>query len=296
MQHLLALSRESLSKKAAYLRIVSNSLAESLKSGHFRSMTRGYGIEFSGVREYLRGDDVRSIDWNVTARMGKPFVKQFEEEKEFQMFLIVDRSSSMFTGSQGHIKYTSAAELAAVLVIAAELNEIPVGAVFFDGKIHFNCKPEFGRHQTMKLLSKLDEVEDVQNGSALKNAITGATCSLKRKSLVFVISDFRSTNWQESFKMLCQKHDVVAIRVTDDSEMELPDIGSVPFQDIETGEKRIYYTSNFSFKVAWKNAYKERIEKISKLCRKHKADFISITTEEDCVRTLSRYFESKGKL
>ena len=131
MQQFLVGSRDSLSQKSSYLRLAAGRLAESMKSGGFRSLYRGQGIEFSGVREYLRGDDVRSIDWNVTARMGKPFVKMFEEEHELQIFLIVDRSSSMFIGSKGKVKYETAAETAALLTLAGELNESPVGAVFF---------------------------------------------------------------------------------------------------------------------------------------------------------------------
>ena len=142
MQKLLSGSYESLSKKASVLRISSGVLADSLKSGGFKSLYRGQGIEFSGVREYLRGDDVRSIDWNVTARMGKPFVKLFEEERELQMFLIVDRSASMFTGSKGRVKYEAAAETAAALAVAAEINDSPVGAVFFFFVIHVSCVPE----------------------------------------------------------------------------------------------------------------------------------------------------------
>ena len=131
MEHLLSGSKDSLFQKAAYLRIAARKLADSMKTGGFRSLYRGQGIEFAGVREYLRGDDVRSIDWNVTARMGKPFVKLFEEEHELEIFLIVDRSASMFTGSKGKVKYETAAEVAALLALAGEQNENPVGAVFF---------------------------------------------------------------------------------------------------------------------------------------------------------------------
>lgn len=295
MQHLLAGSRESLSKKASYLRIASSSLAESLKSGIFQSLYRGQGVEFSGVREYLRGDDVRAIDWNVTARLGRPFVKIFDEEHEFQMFLIVDRSASMFTGSKEHVKYEIAAETAAVLSIAAEINETPIGAVFFDGKIHFSCKPEYGRQQTMTLLSKLDEIEYIENGSVLGNAISGAVKILKKHTLVFIISDFRSADWKEPLKLLAQKNDVIAIRITDSSELELPDIGSVPFKDIETSQRRIFTTKSPSFKSAWKDACRQRISKINNFCLRHGAGFLSISTEEDCIRCLSRYFESKGR-
>lgn len=295
MQKLLSGSYESLSKKASVLRISSGVLADSLKSGGFKSLYRGQGIEFSGVREYLRGDDVRSIDWNVTARMGKPFVKLFEEERELQMFLIVDRSASMFTGSKGRVKYEAAAETAAALAVAAEINDSPVGAVFFDGEIHFSCVPESGRTQTMLLLSRLDEAECRANGSVLGNAIAGAVKMLRKHSLVFIISDFRSSGWEEPFKLLAQKNDVAAIRITDPSEIELPEIGAIPFTDVETGKRVVMATNNASFKSAWRENFRYRTERLNDFCIRNGAGFVSISTEEDCIRMLSRFFATKGR-
>ena len=295
MQHLLAGSRESLTKKASYLRVVSGIIADCMKNGGFRALYRGQGIEFAGVREYLRGDDVRSIDWNVTARMGKPFVKMFDEERELQMFLIVDRSASMFTGSKGKVKYESAAEAAAVLAIAAELNESPVGAVFFDGEITFKSRPQAGSLQTMHILTRLDEVEDINKGSVLGNAISGAAKMLKKHSLVFIISDFRTQGWEDSFKLLSQKHDVTAIRITDSSELELPEMGSVPFTDNETGSRLVLPTNNSEFRSAWRDAFRQRTMRLSEFCAKHGSGFVSISTDEDVVRLLSRFFMAKGQ-
>ena len=294
MQHLLAGSRDSLSQKAAYLRVASGVLSDSMKTGGFRSMYRGQGIEFCGVREYLRGDDVRTIDWNVTARMGKPFVKLFEEEHELEIFLIVDRSASMFTGSKGKYKYETAAEAAALLALAGEQNESPVGAVFFDGEIHFTCTPEFGRNRTMVLLCALDEIKTQKSGSALDNAIKGAVGMLKHHSLVFIISDFRTSGWEDSFKQLSQKHDVTAIRITDPSDSDMPEVGTVPFTDSETGKLIVLPTSSPSFKSAWLDDFRKRTYALEKLFRRHDADFVSISTEEDTVRALSNYFNSKA--
>lgn len=294
MQHLLAGSRDSLSQKATYLRIAAGRLSDSMKSGGFRSLYRGQGIEFAGVREYLRGDDVRAIDWNVTARMGKPFVKMFEEEHELQIFLIVDRSASMFTGSKGRVKYETAAEVAALLSLAGELNESPVGAVFFDGKIHFSCAPEAGREQTMLLLSRLDEVEDPQRGSCLGNAITGAVKMLKHHSLVFIISDFRSTGWEESFKLLAQKNDVAAVRIADSTDWELPDVGSFPFTDNETNVRMVLPTVSQTFKSAWRDENRRRTARLENFCSRHGAGFVSISTEEDVVRMLSNFFAARN--
>ena len=175
MKHLLAVNRETLAKQAALLRLTAASLAAGFKTGSFRSLFRGQGIEFSGVREYLRGDDVRAIDWNVTARMGKPYVKLFEEERELQIFIVVDRSRSMFSGTGSKTRYRTAAEAASLVAMAAEINASGIGAVFFDGDIQFSCAPESGRKRTMLLLARLDEVDEYGvSGSALKSALTGA--------------------------------------------------------------------------------------------------------------------------
>ncbi len=294
MQHLLAGSRDSLSQKATYLRIAAGRLSDSMKAGGFRSLYRGQGIEFAGVREYLRGDDVRAIDWNVTARMGKPFVKLFDEEHELQIFLIVDRSASMFTGSKGRVKYETAAEAAALLALAGEQNESPVGAVFFDGKIHFSCTPETGRERTMLLLSRLDEVDKTENGSVLGNAITGAVKMLKHHSLVFVISDFRSSGWEEPFKLLAQKNDVAAVRIADSTDWELPEVGSFPFTDNETGVRMVLPTHSQSLKSAWRDEYRRRTARLENFCARHGAGFVSISTEEDVVRMLSNFFAAKN--
>lgn len=294
MEHLLSGSKDSLFQKATYLRIAARKLADSMRSGGFRSLCRGQGIEFAGVREYLRGDDVRSIDWNVTARMGKPFVKMFDEEHELEIFLIVDRSASMFTGSKGRVKYETAAEVAALLALAGELNESPVGAVFFDGKIHFSCAPESGRERTMHILSRLDEFDGAVKGSVLGNAITGAVKMLRHHSLVFVISDFRNSGWEEPFKLLCQKNDVAAIRIADSTDWELPDAGAFEFMDNETNFQMILPTSSGEFKSAWRDSYRRRTARLEDFCARRGAGFVSVSTEEDSVRILLNFFASRN--
>ena len=201
-------NNESLIKKALYLRLMAEDIAEGMKSGNFRSLYRGQGIEFAGVREYNRGDDIRTIDWNVTARMGRPYIKIFEEERELQIFLIVDssRSMSLETGTDRRTKYAAAAETAALVSIAAEINSCPTGAVFFDGAIHFSCDPTLGKENTMQILNHLDRLPDVSTiGSVLPNAITAAAKILRKRTLVFILSDFRSSGWEKPLINLAQK-------------------------------------------------------------------------------------------
>lgn len=295
MKNFLRGNKESLSKKVSCLRLSSRAIADSLKGGSFRSLYRGQGIEFSGVREYLHGDDVRSIDWNVTARMCKPYVKMFEEDQQLQLFLVVDRSYSMLTGTNGRVKYEQAAEISAILSMAAELNESPIGAVFFDGKIHFTAEPKSGPGQTMLLLSRLDEIEAVDNGSALKNALTGAVKMIRNRSMIFIISDFRVSGWEEEFKMLSQKNDVTLIKITDPGELELPEVGTVPFTDAETGARLMLPTSSAVLKSMWRDEYRKRNERLKDFAFKHGSYFLSISTEEDAMNILVRHFASRER-
>ena len=296
MKHLLAVNRETLAKQAALLRLTAASLAAGFKTGSFRSLFRGQGIEFSGVREYLRGDDVRAIDWNVTARMGKPYVKLFEEERELQIFIVVDRSRSMFSGTGSKTRYRTAAEAASLVAMAAEINASSIGAVFFDGDIQFSCAPESGRKRTMLLLARLDEVDEYGvSGSALKSALTGAGKLLKKRSLVFVFSDFRTTGWITSLASLAQKNDVIAVRIIDESDNELPEIGTVPFIDGETGTRLVLPSSSSAFRNAWRNDNRRRVAHWQESCIRHGAVPLTLSTDDEVVRVLSNFFSYKGR-
>ncbi|MBQ0050690.1 MAG: DUF58 domain-containing protein, partial [Treponema sp.] len=251
------LEKERLSRRASQLRISALSLAENLKNGNFKSIFRGQGIEFSDVREYLPGDNVRSIDWNVTARMGRPYIKQYDEDRELNVFIILDCSASMQAGSKGTTRSETATEAAALLLLAANHNAGATGAVFFDGAIKFSCPPRPGSKNAMMILSKLDKLEENNgefestNGSVLENAIAGAAKILKKRSLVFILSDFRSSKWEKPFARLAEKNDVIAMRITDPTDSELPAVGTLPFFDSETGKTSLYPTSAKSFEQAW---------------------------------------------
>jgi uncharacterized protein (DUF58 family) len=297
MQHSLVSERETLAKHASFLRLSARTIADSMKAGSFRSLYRGQGVEFSGVREYIRGDDIRSIDWNVTARLSRPYVKLFEEEHEFQIFLIVDCSYSMFTGSAGRTKYRTAAEAAALIAFAAEQISSPVGAVFFDGIIRFSCSPQSGPKRTMMLLTKLDESEQGgTEGSALAGALTGAGKLLRKRSLVFIFSDFRSAGWEEPFAYLAQHHDIIAMRTTSSIDRELPPMGTVPFADSETGIRLVLPTFSASFQTAWRNDDHQRKARWQNTCLTRGALPLEISTEDDPVRVLMSFFSRKRQI
>ena len=291
----MVFNEESLVKKASYLRITARSLADGMKAGTFRSLYKGQGIEFSGVREYFRGDDIRTIDWNLTARMHHPYVKVFEEERELQIFIIVDNSLSIQIGSGKRTKYEVAAETAALVTIASEMNSCPLGAVFFDGDIHFSTPPKLGREQTMLILSHLDKMkEKEQNGSVLGNAITGAGKMLKKRSLVFIISDFRSADWEKPLTSLAHKNDVVAIRVVDKMDEHLPEVGTAYFTDCESSLVLKLPTASEKFQKEWKSYYDASVHKWQDICIKHGICSAIMKTTDEPLQILTKIFATSG--
>lgn len=285
------MDKSTLTKRAYLLRLNSRNLAENLKGGTFKSLFHGHGVEFSGVREYFAGDDVRSIDWNVSSRMGKPFVKVFEEERELNVFLIIDTSLSMQTGSGKQSRLDTALDCASLMAMACELNKSPVGAVMFDGKINFSCEPKNGREQTMLLLTNFEKnMEGVTVGSALDAAIQGAGKLLKKRSLVMIFSDFRSSGWVSPFGRLAAKHDVVAVRITDPLDARIPPIGTVYFSDPETGYKSVFPTSSESFDRNWRETNLLREETWKKDVVRHGGIPLMVNTANDPAAELTRFF------
>ena len=292
-------NNESLIKKAMYLRMMAEDIADGMKSGNFRSLYRGQGIEFAGVREYMRGDDIRTIDWNVTARMGRPYIKIFEEERELQIFLIVDSSRSMQleTASDRRTKYAAAAETAALVSIAAEINSCPTGAVFFDGAIHFSCNPTLGKENTMQILNHLDRLPDVSTiGSVLPNAITAAAKILRKRTLVFILSDFRSSGWEKPLINLAQKNDVIAINLHDAFDEELPSLGTVNFRDIESGIKMSLPSSSPVFQKEWRNYNEMNQNRWQDFCIKHGIMPVILDTKTEPVQVLNQIFARKARV
>ncbi len=292
-------NNESLIKKALYLRLMAEDIADGMKSGNFRSLYRGQGIEFAGVREYNRGDDVRTIDWNVTARMGRPYIKIFEEERELQIFLIVDssRSMSLETNSGRRTKYAAAAETAALITIAAEINSCPTGAVFFDGAIHFSCEPSLGKEQTMQILNHLDRLPTVPTaGSVLPSAISAAAKVLRKRTLVFILSDFRSGGWEKPLISLAQKNDVIAINIHDSWDEELPSLGTVVFRDVESGLKMSLPSSTLTFKKEWRSYNEMNQNRWQDFCIKHGVMPVTLDTKTEPVQVLNQIFARKARI
>lgn len=286
---------ESLVKKASYLKILARELADNLKTGNFRSLFRGQGIEFEGVRDYIRGDDIRTIDWNVTARMGHAFVKIFKEERELQVLLILDHSASMMIKNEQKSKFEVAQEASALVTIACELNSCSIGAIFFDREITFCTKPLFNKNQTMLILNKLSKYnESFVKGSVLDSALVNACQILKKRSLVFVFSDFRSEGWQKAMIALAQKNDVLAFRLCDSVDYDFPELGSVAFQDAESSAKMVLPTSSKKFKKEWQNYNQQRLQNWKEFCLKHGVVPVVMNTKDEPLEVLNNALK-KGK-
>jgi len=240
-------------------------LVSSLFAGEYRSVFRGQGIEFAEVREYQQGDDFRAIDWNVSARMGHPFVKTFVEERELTLMIVVDQSGSLYFGQPG-TKAALAVEVAAVLALAAARHHDRVGALMFTDKVELMVRPAKGRPHALRVIRDLIAFRPRGRGTNLAEALRYAGRLLRHRAIVAVLSDFRAEGWEEPLGRLAAAHDVVALTTDDPHEFDLPDAGWVDLQDAETGRRVLLDTSHgpsrTRFRVAAERQLRERARKL----------------------------------
>ena len=268
-------------------------LVNSVFTGEYRSVFKGQGMEFSEVREYQAGDEVRTIDWNVTARMGKPFVKRYIEERELTVMLAVDLSGSERFGTVDRFKSELASELAAVLAMSAVRNNDRVGVVLFTDRIEYVVPPRKGRKHVLRIMRDLLSFEPVGKGTDLVGVIDHLARTLKQKAIVFLISDFVAENIEHPLKILAQRHDVVAVTVEDPSERELPDVGLARFVDPETGEHIEIDTSSPAVRAEYaKRVTSERDER-RHLLRRLAIDEVPVRTDGNYIEPLLRFFRSR---
>jgi uncharacterized protein (DUF58 family) len=286
--------RSELLRRIAAFPLRSAQLAEDLLSGGFRSVFKGNGIEFDEVRRYEAGDDVRSIDRNVSARFGTPYIKLYREERELCVFVMVDCSASMFSGGCGELsRYEQAVITAALVAFSAERAGQRVGALFFDNGIRGMFKPRRGRAHTMALLSSALDAVPRGQGTALGGAIQAVCGILKRRCLVVLVSDFLAADWERDFGALCAKHDCIAIRLKDVVEDEFPALGLVPVVDAETGKSILAASASPTFKAAWQDWQEGRRQLWSSICKSQGAAALEISTEDNAALCLQRFFRSR---
>jgi uncharacterized protein (DUF58 family) len=280
-------------RQVKLLELRTRGLVNSLFTGEYRSVFKGQGMEFSEVREYQPGDEVRSIDWNVTARMRKPYVKRYIEERELTVMLVVDLSGSERFGTRQRFKSEVASELAAVLAMSAIRNNDRVGAVLFTDRIEHVVPPRKGRRHALRLMRDLLAFEPVGTGTDIAAAVDYAGKMLVHKAIIFLVSDFQEEELEQPLKLLAQRHDVVAVTVDDPSEHELPDLGLARFLDPETGETLDVDTSDPAVRARFAEAVAEEVTTRKRLLRRLAIDEIPLHTDGGVVDPLIKFFRTR---
>jgi len=280
-------------RQVKLLELQTRGLVNSLFTGEYRSVFKGQGMEFAEVREYQAGDEVRSIDWNVTARMGRPFVKRYIEERELTVMLAVDLSGSERFGTRGRFKSELASELAAVLAMSAIRNNDRVGAVLFTDRIEHVVPPRKGRRHALRLMRDLLVYEPVGKRTDLPAALEFTGKMVAHKSIIFVVSDFQAPDLEHPLKLLAQRHDVIAVTVDDPSERTLPDIGLARFIDPESGDTIDIDTSDADVRRRFGEAVEEEINSRRRLLRRLAIDEVPVHTDGSIVEPLIRFFRAR---
>ncbi len=281
-------------RQVKHIELRTRRLVGSLFSGEYRSVFRGQGIEFAEVREYQHGDDFRAIDWNVSARMGHPYVKLFEEERELTLLLIVDRSGSVEFGGPVR-KADRAVEVAAVLALAAARNNDRIGALVFSDKIDHVVPAAKGRRHALRVIRDLLAFEPVNRGTDLGRALTYGAKLLRHRAIVVVLSDFRAVGWEEQMRRLSRRHEVVAISVDDPRERELPDAGWIELEDAEKGTRMLVDTTGAAARVALRASAEAMGAARAGALKRARVDHIVLQTDEPYAHTLVQAFAARAR-
>ena len=277
------------------LEIGTKGLVNEIFSGEYHTVFKGRGMEFSEVREYVPGDDIRLIDWNVSARTGSAFVKIFSEERELSMMLVVDMSRSGTFGTSYRMKDEVAIEICALLAFSAMKNNDKVGLLIFTDKVEKFLPPRKGRQHVLRVLREIVYHEPENTGTNMRSALEYLLRVIRRNSVVFILSDFMDDGYQKSLRVLSSKHDVIAIKVTDKLEMELPDAGLISLVDAETGENVVIDTSDKKIRNSYSALRKAQNEGLEKMFKKINLDHITIKTGESYVEPLYKFFRVRAK-
>jgi uncharacterized protein (DUF58 family) len=292
----MAIDTQELMKQVGKLKVITNRLVDQHLSGAYHSVFKGQGIEFEEVREYLPGDDVRSIDWNVTARMGHPYIKHFSEERELTVIFLVDISGSQCFGSIRRSKAEAAAEITCLLALSAIKNQDNIGLVLFSDQIEKCIPPRKGRTAAMRLVREVLAAEETTRGTDIAEALRFLNKVQKRKAVVFLISDFIDTNYEKELRITARRHDVICCPITDPNELELPNVGLIELEDAETGELMLVDTSSKSLRSEYAQNAKQKQESLRTMFRKNKVDhidFSTITKDDSYVNEIRKLFRRR---
>ncbi|MDZ8118042.1 DUF58 domain-containing protein [Pontiella agarivorans] len=282
-------------KRVRQIDIKSRKVVTELLGGEYKSVFKGRGMEFDEVREYMPGDEVRTIDWNVTARTGKPFVKRFIEEREQALFFLVDMSASGAFGSMKQTKNEIAAEICGMLAFSAIKNNDRVGLLIFTDEVECFIAPDKGQHHVLRIIREILSFNPKGTGTSIAGALDYLGKMIKRQCVTFLISDFQDTNYDKQLKLAAYHYDLIAVTITDPRERELPNAGLVELQDAETGEQILVDTASAAARKRFNTAAKARQLEIREQFTRLNIDQIDVHTDRDHVRDLARFFRTRGE-
>ncbi|WP_430825118.1 DUF58 domain-containing protein [Carboxylicivirga sp. N1Y90] len=280
-------------KKVRQIEIKTRGLSSNIFAGEYHSAFKGRGMTFSEVREYQYGDDIRNIDWNVTARFNHPYIKVFEEERELTVLLMIDVSGSREFGTSFKFKKNVITEMSAVLAFSAIQNNDKIGVVFFSDRIEKFIPPKKGRKHILHIIRELISYTPEHRETNISEALKYLTNAIKKRCTAFIISDFIDDNFEDALKIANQKHDVVALKVFDKRETEIPSIGLIKLKDAETGQYQWTDTSNNAVREAYKKWWHDTDKATLNLFRKCGVDNVSVRTDDDYVKALIALFKKR---
>lgn len=285
---------KELLKKVRKIEIKSRRLSDNIFGGEYHSTFKGRGMTFSEVRQYQYGDDIRNIDWNVTARYNEPFVKVFEEERELTLLLMVDVSGSKHFGTQGQFKRDEITEIAATLSFSAMQNNDKVGIILFSDQVELYIPPKKGRSHVLRIIRELLEYQPKSKKTKISAALEFLSGVLKKKAIVFLMSDFMDSDYEKTLRIVAKKHDLTGIRIYDRHEESIPNIGLVPMIDNESGITKWINTKSLDVRKAYEKNFQNQATFFENLFLKNGAGALHCRLDESYVKKLLSYFKSRG--
>lgn len=282
-------------KKVRKIEIKTRGLSKQIFAGEYHSAFKGKGMTFSEVREYQYGDSIRNIDWNVTARFNHPYIKVYEEERELTVILLIDVSGSKEFGTHRQLKRDLITELAAVLSFSAIQNNDKIGVILFSDKIEKFIPPKKGKQHILRIIREMLNFTPENKGTSIRTALQFFTNAIKKRSIVFLVSDFIDEDFEDAMKIANKKHDLVALKIFDPRETEIPDIGLVRLCDSETGEMKWVDTSLSSVRNNYRKWWLEKNDRIKHVFTKNGIDSVELQTGEDYIKPLINMFKRRGK-
>jgi uncharacterized protein (DUF58 family) len=282
-------------KKVKKIEIKTKGLTNQVFTGSYHSAFKGRGMSFSEVRSYTYGDDVRSIDWNVTARFNEPFVKIFEEERELTVMLLIDISKSSYFGTQTQFKNEFMAEIAAVLAFSAIQNNDKVGVLFFSNKVEKYIPPKKGKKHVLLIIRELLNIKPSNQSTDIGMALEYFNNLVKRRSIAFILSDFKTAPYANALRILRKKHDIIGLHIFDKMEKELPDLGLVQMQDLESGKQVWVDSASRNLRKEYTDHFEENRLQNEQSFYRLKADFLSLDTSDNYISVMMQMFKRRGQ-